>query len=66
MSINLQQLIENILENNAAGVGGVFGSQNAYSPENIDKLDTKFAMAITGTKKKKKTPLIKRNLRRSL
>jgi hypothetical protein len=72
MSTKFQQLFLQLMEDNSAAPGGVFGSNDAYaSPEN---LDTKFSMAITGkssvkgpkNKKKKKFPLIRRNLNRSL
>jgi hypothetical protein len=62
---NFQRLVNQILENTAAP-GGVFGPNNAYSAENIDKLDTRATMSVVGSgskkKKKKKMPLMRRTL----
>lgn len=68
MTNKFQLLVNKILENNAAGVGGVFGSTSAYGNSVFSSdpanLDTKTSMAITGkpskNKKKKKFPLIRR------
>lgn len=70
MSTKFQQLFLQIMEDNAAGVGGVFGNADAYADP--DKLDTKFSMAIAGKsikggrKKNKKMLLIRRKLNVSL
>jgi hypothetical protein len=56
------------MEDNSAGAGGVFGNTNAWSSENVDSVDTKATMSVVNwkNKKKKKTPLIRRNLKGSL
>jgi hypothetical protein len=66
MSTKFQQLFLQIMEDNSSSPGGVFGPNDAYSDAN--NVDTKFSMAIAGKKisKKKKMPLIRRNLNRSL
>jgi hypothetical protein len=68
MSTKFQQLFQQIMEDNSAGAGGVFGNTNAWSSENVDSVDTKATMSVVNwkNKKKKKTPLIRRNLKGSL
>lgn len=63
-----QQLFLQIMENNCAGPGGVFGPNDAWSPENVNNNDTRATMSVVNWKKKKrkKTPLIKRNMKGSL
>lgn len=61
MSTKFQQLFLQLMEDNT--VGGVLGTGDAWSKTNIDKVDTRATMSIVGKgKKKKKFPLIKRNL----
>lgn len=61
MSTKFQQLFFQIMEDNT--VAGALGSVSAWSPENIDKTDTRATMSIAGkNKKKKRFPLIKRRL----
>lgn len=61
MSTKFQQLFQQILEDNT--VGSALGASDAWTPSNIDKIDTRATMSITGKgKKKKKFPLIKRRL----
>jgi hypothetical protein len=58
------------MEDNSAGVGGVFGSVDAWGPENIDKVDTRATMSVVNWGKKKnknkKFPVIKRKMTREL
>jgi hypothetical protein len=61
MSTKFQQLFQQIMEDNS--VGGALGTTDAWSPTNIDKVDTRATMSVVGkNKKKKKFPLIKRRL----
>lgn len=69
MSLNIQQLIQSIVENNTAGPGGAFGPTNALTTDP----DVKTAMAIAMPnkkikkgKKKNKIPLIRRTLPKGL
>jgi hypothetical protein len=62
-----QQLFLKLMSENTAGPGGVFGSGDAWSPENQSSIDTRATMSIVNWKnKKKKNRLTKRKLDRSL
>jgi len=71
MSTKFQQLFLQLMEDNSAAPGGAFGPNDAWSSKNItnkEKKTTKYVLNWGKGKKekKKKFPLIKRNLNRSL
>lgn len=71
MSTKFQQLFLQLMEDNSAAPGGAFGPNDAWSPENAPNNDTRATMSVVNwgkgkKEKKKKFPLIKRNLNRSL
>jgi hypothetical protein len=59
MFSKFQLLFLKLISENSAGVGGVFGGVDAYSPENIDNVDTKVSMSIAGSKISKKKKKLK-------